>query len=98
MADLNKKALAGFCELALGLFILLFLPAWTFHYWQAWLYLAAFSLPILAITLYLMQYDPKLLARRVNAGARAEKEKTQKRIQAIASIVFIIIIAMACMR
>ncbi len=93
MTDLNKKASAGFLELLLGLFILLFLPAWTFYYWQAWIFLATFSLPILAITLYLAKYDPKLLARRVNAGAGAEKEKTQKLIQAIAAMLFIIVMA-----
>src|SRR5438093_4611073 len=93
MTDLNKKAFAGFFRLLLGLSLLLFLPAWTFNYWQAWLYLAAFSLPILAITLYLMKYDPKLLARRVNAGAGAEKEKAQKIIMAAASMLFIALVA-----
>jgi protein-S-isoprenylcysteine O-methyltransferase Ste14 len=51
-----------------------------------------FTLSVLAITLYLMKYDPKLLEKRLAAGAVAEKQKKQKFIQAIASIAFILVI------
>jgi ABC-type multidrug transport system permease subunit len=47
---------------------LLFLPAWTFDYWQAWAFLAVFFFAAFAITLYLMKKDPRLLERRVYAG------------------------------
>jgi protein-S-isoprenylcysteine O-methyltransferase Ste14 len=67
---------------------LLFLPAWTLDYWQAWVFLAVFGASALAITLYLMKKDPKLLERRVHAGPTAEKETAQKIIQFIASIGF----------
>lgn len=40
------------------------------------------------ITIYLFKNDPKLLERRVNAGSTAEKEKSQKIIQAMASVCF----------
>ena len=39
----------------------------------------------------LMQKDPKLLERRVNAGPGAEKEKSQKIIQFLAAIAFIVV-------
>ncbi len=45
----------------------------------------------LAVTLYLMKNDPKLLERRVKAGVGAEQERSQKIIQAIAALVFIAI-------
>jgi protein-S-isoprenylcysteine O-methyltransferase Ste14 len=67
---------------------LLFLPAWTLDYWQAWVFLAVFGASALAITVHLMRKDPKLLERRVHAGPTAEKEPTQKIIQFIASIGF----------
>ena len=46
---------------------------------------------MLAITLYLIKKDPELLARRVNAGPDAEKERSQKIIQFLASIAFMMI-------
>ena len=67
---------------------LLFVPAWTPAYWQAWAFLAAFGASAFAITLYLMAKDPKLLERRVHAGPMAEKETSQKIIQTITSIGF----------
>jgi len=81
--------LEGLVFFIVSLGLLLFLPVWTVNYWQAWVFLAVFSVLVLAITLYLMQNDSKLLERRVNAGAGAEKEKIQKIIQSIASIAFI---------
>ena len=53
MDQLNKKAFLGFSQLFITLAILLFVPVWTIYYWQAWVFLAAFFIPALAITLYL---------------------------------------------
>jgi protein-S-isoprenylcysteine O-methyltransferase Ste14 len=92
MKDLNKKALGGLLFLVICLAVLLFLPAWTLDYWQAWTFLAVFTASVLAITLYLIKKDPKLLERRVNAGPGAEKEKSQKIIQFVAQIAFIAVL------
>lgn len=92
MSDLNKKAFGGLLFLIIILGMALFIPVWTFHYWQAWSFLAVFSLSVLAITIYLMKKDPKLLERRVRAGPAAEKEKNQKIIQFVAQIAFILVI------
>jgi protein-S-isoprenylcysteine O-methyltransferase Ste14 len=89
MKDFNKKALAALLRFLIGLALLLFLPAWTPRYWQAWIFLSVFSSSVLAITVYLMENDPKLLRRRMNAGPRAEKEKSQRIIQGAASVAFI---------
>jgi protein-S-isoprenylcysteine O-methyltransferase Ste14 len=88
MTDLNKKAFGGLLRLIVTLMIFLFVPAWSLDYWQAWMYLAVFSVSVFAISVYLMKKDPKLLERRVNAGPRAEKEKSQKIIQSFASVAF----------
>ena len=92
MKDLNRKAFGGLLFLLLVMAALLFLPAWTLSYWQAWVFLAVFGASALAITLYLMKKDPKLLARRVYAGPTAEKETSQKIIQFIAQIAFLLVI------
>jgi len=92
MNDLNKKAFGGLLFLVICLAALMFLPVWTFDYWQAWIFLAVFSVSVLAITVYLIKNDPKLLKRRVNAGPGAERERSQKVIQFIAQIAFIAVI------
>jgi protein-S-isoprenylcysteine O-methyltransferase Ste14 len=92
MTKLNKKAFEGLFFLIVALAALLFLPAWTVYYWQAWIFLGVFSALVLAITIYLMKKDPKLLERRVSAGPAAEKEKSQKVIQFLAQLAFIAII------
>jgi protein-S-isoprenylcysteine O-methyltransferase Ste14 len=88
MANLNTKAFGGFFLLLLVMGALLFVPAGTINYWQAWAFLAVFGASALAITLYLMKKDPKLLERRVYAGPTAEKETSQKIIQSITALGF----------
>jgi len=89
MKGLNKKALAGPLCVLLVMAVLLFLPARSLGYWQAWVFLTVFGLCELGITLYLMKRDRHLLERRVYAGPTAEKERTQKIIQSITSLGFI---------
>jgi len=69
--------------------LLLFLPARTIHYWQAWLYLLIFTGSSLVLTLYLMKNDPALLRRRMSGGPTAEREPTQKLIMMFASLGFV---------
>jgi protein-S-isoprenylcysteine O-methyltransferase Ste14 len=88
LRELYKKASGGLLFLLLVMASLLFLPAWTLNYWQAWAFLAVFGLSAVAITVYLTKRDPKLLERRVYAGPTAEKETSQKIIQTITSISF----------
>jgi len=89
MKDLNIKAFAGMLQLFVILGLTIFLPAWTLDYWQAWIVVAVFFSCTLAVTVYLMKNDPKLLERRVKAGVGAEQEKSQKIIQAFAAVAFI---------
>jgi protein-S-isoprenylcysteine O-methyltransferase Ste14 len=57
---------------------LLFLPAGTLNYRQAWVFLAVFECASGAVTVYLAVHAPKLLDRRMRAGPTAEKERSQK--------------------
>jgi protein-S-isoprenylcysteine O-methyltransferase Ste14 len=85
----NVRAFGGLLFLLLVMAALLFIPAWTLDYWQAWTFLAIYFASSLAITLYLMKKDPKLLERRMSGGPSAEKEPTQKIIMFFASLGFI---------
>jgi protein-S-isoprenylcysteine O-methyltransferase Ste14 len=89
MSTLDRKALLGLAILFVAVASLLFVAAGTFHYWQAWLFLAAYCGPALAVTLYLMKTNPALLARRMSGGPFAEKEPVQKVIMSIASLGFV---------
>jgi protein-S-isoprenylcysteine O-methyltransferase Ste14 len=92
MRALQLRAFAGLLFLFVVLAVLLFLPASPDHFWQAWVFLAVFWIPSLAITLYLMKKDPELLARRMSSGPTAEKEPAQKIIMLLVSVGFIALI------
>jgi protein-S-isoprenylcysteine O-methyltransferase Ste14 len=89
MSMLNLKAFAGLLLLLLVMAALLFLPASPNHFWQAWVFLAVFFAPSLAITLYLMKNDPQLLERRMSGGPTAEKEPAQRIIMLLVSLGFV---------
>jgi len=91
VTSLAKRALTGLIQFLLVLGLLLLLPAWSLHYWEAWLYWAVFSGCTLAITIQLLRRDPALVARRLHAGPGAEQEKTQKIIQALASVLVVVL-------
>jgi len=78
----------GQAFMALALAGLLFGPTRTFAYWQAWTFLAVWSASSLAVTLYLVEFDRALLARRMGAGPLAEKQPMQKLVMLVASVGF----------
>jgi protein-S-isoprenylcysteine O-methyltransferase Ste14 len=89
MGSLAARTILGFAGLLLALGAALFLPAGTFEYWQAWVYLLVFGGSVVAITLYLWNHDLALLQRRVSGGPTAERERSQQLIQLVASVAFV---------
>ena len=55
--------------------VILFLPAGSFRFWQAWIWLLGFSALTLFITAYFLKKSPELLSRRMKFK---EKETTRK--------------------
>jgi len=97
MTALTRKAFGGLLWLLIALATSLFVPAWTFRYWQAWVFLAVFSASAVAITAYLMRKDSKLLERRVRGGPLAEKEMGQTIVQFVASIAFVAVFVLSAL-
>lgn len=64
---------------------LLFIPAGTWDYWQAWAYLAAFGVPALVISVYFLLRDPAFLARRMKWR---EPERAQQISQSVISVLY----------
>jgi protein-S-isoprenylcysteine O-methyltransferase Ste14 len=90
MKNLTFKAYVGLGQLSAVLAFCLFLSAGSFNYWQGWIFLAAFFIPSLAITLYFLKADPQLIQGRLRAGPTAEKQVIQKVIQGLAGLFFIL--------
>jgi protein-S-isoprenylcysteine O-methyltransferase Ste14 len=97
MNDLDAKAWLGFACLAGIVALLLFVPAGTPRYWQAWTYLAVFFGASGVITQYLMNNDPALLRRRMRGGPTAEKETSQKIIMSFTSIGFVALLVVSAL-
>jgi protein-S-isoprenylcysteine O-methyltransferase Ste14 len=57
---------------------LLFAPAGTLDFWQAWLFLAVFVACMVPLGIYSGRTDPALVERRMRAGPAAEQEPVQK--------------------
>ena len=75
---LSIQTLGTFLFGAIVLGILLFLPAWTLNYWQAWVFIVVFGIATNAIGVYLSLKDPELLERRKKGGPAAETRMAQK--------------------
>lgn len=66
--------------------ILLFIPAGTLNYWNAWLLIGVLFIPMLIAGIILMIKNPVLLRKRLNAK---EKEEEQKRVILLGGLMFI---------
>jgi protein-S-isoprenylcysteine O-methyltransferase Ste14 len=80
---LRRQAIGRLWRMPLIMGLMIFVPAWSVDYWEAWLYLAVFSASVTGGTLYLLRHDPALMARRMDVGPAAEPERSQQIIQGI---------------
>jgi len=89
MASLNARAWIALGAFATVMAMLLFVPAGSLLYWQAWIYLAIFIGASAVTTVDLMRRDPALLQRRMSGGPLAEKRPAQRLIMLCASTCFV---------
>jgi len=78
-----------------ALALLLFVPAWSLHFWQAWLYWSLSTVAALATTFYFLKHDRALMERRLEVGARAEPLQSQQYIQGIGGALVCLIYVIA---
>ncbi len=76
------KLLMGLALLAL----LLFLPAWTLYYPQAWLFLGILFIPMILVGIVLFVKSPDLLEKRLDAK---EEESEQRTVVALSGLMFL---------
>ena len=66
--------------------LLLFLPAGTFAYWQAWLLIGILFIPMFVAGLIMMKKSPDLLRKRLDAK---EEQTEQKTVIALSGLMFL---------
>ena len=76
------KFIFGFIIIAL----LLFIPAGTLNYWNAWLFIGILFIPMLIVGTLLMIKNPDLLSKRLNSK---ENESEQKVLLLLGGVMFI---------
>ncbi len=84
-----KLLLNGLTKLIFGIVLiglLLFLPAWTFNYLGAWLFMGVLLVPVMIMGVVLFIKAPDLLEKRLQ---NKEKEITQKGVIALSGLMFI---------
>jgi protein-S-isoprenylcysteine O-methyltransferase Ste14 len=75
----------------------LFLPAWTLHYWQAWVFIAVFTLATIIPSGYLAANDPAALQRRLKAGPTAETRPVQRIVMTLTVLAVIALLVLSAL-
>ena len=86
------QALTKFVVGLLLVGLLLFLPAGTFAYWQAWLFIGILFVPMFIAGIWLMFSSPELLRKRLSAK---EEQNEQKWVVALSGLLFIAMFVIA---
>ena len=85
-AKLFLQAIVKFLAGLLIVGLILFLPAGTFAYWQAWLLIGILFIPMFVAGLVMMKKSPDLLRRRLDAR---EEQDEQKAVIALSGLMFL---------
>lgn len=86
MKVLVRKIIVRFSFLPVFLGLLILVPAGTFNYWSAYVYITVLVTPMLFVLFYFLRVDPQFLERRARAK---EKEQQQVVIQVVFSLIFL---------
>ena len=83
-----KLFLQAIIKFILGIVIIgvmLFIPANSFNYWNAWLFMGLLFVPMFIVGIILMIKNPNLLKKRLNAN---ESEPEQKEVLLLSALMF----------
>ena len=85
--DLCFKALVKFFFGVIVVGILLFLPAGTFYYWNAWLLMGILFIPMFFAGIVLLLKNPELLKKRLNTK---EEQAAQRLVIKLTGLMFLL--------
>lgn len=86
LTSVTVKAVAGMIISIIFIAAVLFLPAGSLSFWEAWFYCSIVFIPMFFVMIYFLIKDPAFIERRLNFK---EKEKEQKLIIKIGNILFL---------
>jgi protein-S-isoprenylcysteine O-methyltransferase Ste14 len=66
---------------------MLFVPAGTLRFWEAWVFLGVFFVPMIVFSVYYFKHDPQMVERRLQSK---EKVKEQRVVMRVAGLVFVV--------
>jgi protein-S-isoprenylcysteine O-methyltransferase Ste14 len=72
--------------------VLLFIPAGTLQYWEAWVYMSILFVPVLIFVIYLFSKDPEFIERRMRMK---EKQDVQNKVVIVISL-FVVAVFVTC--
>jgi len=72
--------------------LLLFLPAGSFRYWNAWLLMGILFVPMFIVGVIMLAVNPELLRKRLNAK---EEQQEQRAVVVLSSVLFIVAFVLA---
>jgi hypothetical protein len=75
MQELTKKAITGLIWLQSIMAVMLFVPAGTLHFWEAWAFWLLFSVLSTVVTFYFLKHDPGLVERRLKVCRRTSQKR-----------------------
>jgi len=75
------QALTKFVLGLLTLGLLLFLPAGTFNFWQAWLFIGVLFVPMFIAGIVLMIRQPELLRKRLDAKEQQQEQVLERELK-----------------
>lgn len=84
--SLTTRLIARYAVILVVYAALLFLPAGTLKFWEAWVFMAIMFLPAIVFSAYYLKHDPQLVERRMQSG---EKVKEQKAVMKVAVVIFV---------
>ncbi len=78
---MTKVLVSGLVQLVL-IGVLLFVPAGTVDYWQAWVFLAVVAVSTVIPSMYVQRTNPAAMQRRMRGGPAAEARAAQQLVMA----------------
>ena len=84
--SLTTRLISRYAVILVVYAALLFLPAGTLKFWEAWVFMAIMFLPAISFSAYYLKHDPQLVERRLQFG---EKVKEQKAVMKVAVVIFV---------
>ena len=85
--DLARRVAARFALAPPVMMAMFFVPAGTWRYWEAWVFILVICVPLVFAMWYLLKHAPDLLERRMRLR---EKEARQRRILSLSLIPFLL--------